>query len=116
MKLRWKSFIASPINVEMSRPNNIRILSLWLVFTCFCHNESYASDTDTFVVGGSGVNGTIVMGYLMDQIGPPYRIGAIGMAIARGQEEGLLPGYNFRYVTGNCRIKTTGPVNFSWVF
>jgi hypothetical protein len=53
--------------------------------------------TKTVVIGESGVNGTIVIGYLMDQLKPPYRTGAISMAIHDGQARGLLPGYNFRY-------------------
>jgi hypothetical protein len=52
--------------------------------------------TKTVMVGDTGVNGTIVIGYLMDQLKPPYRIGAIGMALHDGQARGLLPGFNFR--------------------
>jgi hypothetical protein len=48
------------------------------------------------VIGDSNANGTIVVGYLMDQLRPPYRIGALSMAIRDWQASGLLPGYNFR--------------------
>jgi hypothetical protein len=51
---------------------------------------------ETVVLGNGTNNKTIVMGYLMDQVGPPYRIGAISMAIQNGQKRGLLPGYSFR--------------------
>jgi hypothetical protein len=71
------------------------VLSLLLVSYCVSGGKSSGTDADTFVVGGSGINGTIVMGYLMDQFVPPYRIGAIGLAVADGQAKGLLPGYNF---------------------
>lgn len=63
--------------------------------------NSDVADSDqesVVVVGNSSVNGTIVVGYLMDQLGPPYRIGAISMAIDSAKARGLLPGYNFRYV------------------
>lgn len=51
----------------------------------------------TVVIGNSNAKETIVIGYMMDQLAPPYRIGAISMAIQDGQTNGLLRGYNFRY-------------------
>jgi hypothetical protein len=59
------------------------------------------------VIGKSNANGTIVVGYLMDQLGPPYRIGALSMAIQDWQASGLLPGYKFRYVFANMNLPNT---------
>jgi hypothetical protein len=38
----------------------------------------------------------IRIGYMMDQLEPPYRAGAITMALRQAQADGLLSGYNFR--------------------
>ena len=56
------------------------------------------SSEKTVLIGNSSANATVVIGYLMDQLGPPYRLGALSMAIQDGQSRGLLTAYNFRYV------------------
>ena len=57
-------------------------------------------DVEDVIIGpynsSASVNVTIVVGYLMDQLKPPYRVGAISMAINDGRASGLLPGYQFR--------------------
>jgi len=71
-------------------------------YACYCDCEftdgQNGKFVDTVVIGNDSSNGTITIGYLMDQLIPPYRIGAIQLAIADGQANGLLPGYNFRFV------------------
>ena len=56
---------------------------------------------NTVLIGNSSANGTIFLGYMMDQLKAPYRIGAIRLALENGQANGLLLGFNFRYV---CHI------------
>jgi hypothetical protein len=56
-------------------------------------NNAYV---ETVVVGNANASGTISVGYLMDQLSAPYRIGAIQMAIEDGQANGFLTGFNFR--------------------
>jgi hypothetical protein len=70
---------------------------------CRCEDEvtTVATNTlndyiETVNVGDPNATKTIVIGYLMDQINPPYRIGAIAMAIADAQANGLVLGYNFK--------------------
>jgi hypothetical protein len=53
------------------------------------------NSTQTVVIGDPNASRTIVMGYLMDQLVAPYRIGAISKAINEGQANGLLQGFNF---------------------
>lgn len=79
-------------------------MQLTLMYAGFCYKDcrsntfdcNFDNGNETIVIGNSSANGTIVMGYLMDQLKPPYRIGAISMAIHDGQARGLLPGFNFR--------------------
>ena len=79
---------------------------LFSVIDCWaqsCDDPSCLINGDTFVIGNSTAKGTIRIGYLMDldqmsATNSPYRIGAISMAIADGQANGLLRGYNFRFV------------------
>lgn len=54
--------------------------------------------TKQFSVGNATARQTVSIGYFMDQLSPPYRIGAIRMALEDGQAKGLLPGFNFRCV------------------
>jgi len=65
-----------------------------------CSNPSSPSNYKTspteVVFGNASANGSIVIGYMMDQLTAPYRVGAIQMALERGQASGLLRGYNFR--------------------
>lgn len=42
-------------------------------------------------------NKTIKIGYFLQESQPPYRIGAIKMAVDQAQADGLLPDYNYRY-------------------
>ena len=53
-------------------------------------------DVETVFVGNANASDTISVGYMMDQLSAPYRIGAIKMAIEDGQAKGLLTGFNFR--------------------
>jgi hypothetical protein len=48
------------------------------------------------VSGSSAANGTIVIAYLMEQLSPPYDIGAISMAVKAMQASGYLADYNVR--------------------
>jgi hypothetical protein len=59
---------------------------------------SSSSHIETAVIGNASGKGTIVIGYLMDQLSAPYRIGAIQLAIEDGQANGLLQGFGFKYV------------------
>jgi hypothetical protein len=43
-------------------------------------------------------NKTIRIGYFLQDTAPPYRVGAINLAIRQAQDDGLMPGYNFRYL------------------
>jgi hypothetical protein len=52
--------------------------------------------TDAIIIGNPNATKTIEIGYLMDQLTPPYRIGAMSIAVKDGQAKGLLKGYNFR--------------------
>jgi hypothetical protein len=77
-----------------------------------CGGLCAASNT-TIVIGNANASKTIVIGYLMDQLAPPYRIGAIQIAIEEGQAYGLLPEYNFRlaqrYTAADVRHIETHP-------
>lgn len=81
--------------IEQSRSNNNFVVSS---SSGSDTNNNHANFVGTAVIGNSSGRGTIVMGYLMDQLSAPYRIGAIQMAIEDGQANGLLQGFNFRYL------------------
>ena len=51
-----------------------------------------------FAIQGNNNNRTIRIGYFLQTSSPPYRIGAINLAIDRAKSDGLLSGFNFRYV------------------
>jgi len=78
-------------------------LFLWWWYSMSILYEVHADRTDSVAqlkqvfIGNSNSTDTIVIGYVMDQLAPPYRIGAIQLALQNGQSNGLLPGYNFRY-------------------
>jgi hypothetical protein len=50
------------------------------------------------IVPRGSLNKTIIrFGYLMQESAPPYRVGAINLAIRNAQSDGLLQGYSFRF-------------------
>jgi len=65
-------------------PRLLLLLLLVLVQILLSINQAASSSADK----------TIRIGYLMDSM---PRAGAINVAIERAQNDGLLPGYNFRY-------------------
>jgi hypothetical protein len=66
----------------------------------FCHN-SHTLSIAVFlfliaaVAYGTG-NKTLRIGYFLQESQPPYRIGAIKLAIDKAQADGWLPDYNYR--------------------
>ena len=95
-------------NLEPSAPTvMISMLSFAHIigfFASTCHGatvitsitgETTGSD-DVVVIGYPDANNTIVIGYMMDQVGPPYRLGALSMSIENNLAGGLLTNYNFR--------------------
>jgi hypothetical protein len=62
----------------------------------------------TVVIGNSSATNTISIGYIMDQLTPPYRIGAMQLAIQDGQAKGLLRNFNFRLYI--CFFKTSAEI------
>lgn len=64
-----------------------------IIFTAF-----FAATLFQIVVAGAAVTGskTLRIGYFLQESQPPYRIGAIKMAIDQAQADGLLPDYNYR--------------------
>lgn len=50
------------------------------------------------IVPRGSLNKTIIrFGYLMQESAPPYRVGAINLAIRNAQSDGFLQGYSFRF-------------------
>ena len=43
-------------------------------------------------------NNTIRIGYLLQEYAPPYRVGAINLAIRHAKSRGLLPDYRIKFV------------------
>lgn len=62
---------------------------------CASQTSVNRNNTQTVVIGDPNAKKTVVIAYLMDQLEPPYRIGAISKAINEGQANGLLQGFNF---------------------
>ena len=71
-----------------------------LLCALYCNCDGLQNDV-TVVIGNSSATRTISIGYIMDQLMPPYRIGAIKVGIEDGQRNGLLQNYNFRFVIKN---------------
>jgi hypothetical protein len=72
---------------------------LFCIFFFSYDNTNGLEDGVTVVIGNSSATRTISIGYIMDQLGPPYRIGAIQLAIQNGQAMGLLQDFNFRFTS-----------------
>jgi len=68
------------------------------------HSGVQMNAQNTVIIGNSSAKGTIAIGYMMDQLTAPYRIGAILLALENGQANGLLRDYNFRYVISTLII------------
>jgi hypothetical protein len=83
--------------VLLTQHFSLKLFAIFVVGLSACNNEAVAAGSVT--IGNANASKTIVIGYLTDQLAPPYRIGALQMAIEDGQANGLLPDYNFRCAT-----------------
>jgi len=108
------------LTIDMSNISLERSAASMILLTLFAHVISFHSrpccgarpggidvvadsaSEEIVVIGSPDANGTIVVGYLMDQVDPPYRIGALSMSIENGIANGLLDKFNFR-----CVIRVT---------
>ena len=85
------------------------VLVLLMLWSSSMWNAVHADGTESIggltqvFIGNISSNMTIAIGYVMDQLVPPYRIGAIQLALQDGQSSGLLPGYRFRLSLRNIR-------------
>jgi hypothetical protein len=77
--------------MEIMIESQVRIIIMILVTSLM---TSCDADDDISTVLTD--NKTIRIGYFVQESNPPYRIGAIQLAIDRARQEGLLDGYNIR--------------------
>ncbi len=60
---------------------------------------SFTTENVLIPAGASSTfNKTIRIAYLLQNFEPPYRVGSINLAIEQAQQNGMLQGYNFRFV------------------
>jgi hypothetical protein len=75
------------------------MLQFWLaavILVCSIHSSNAADNSS---LATDVAIGTIKIGYLLSESKPPYRAGAINLAIEQAQSDGLLQGFNIRYVS-----------------
>jgi len=80
-------------------PSRIRRFAVaFAVVSLLTERQRRSAFADVQIVPPPIENATdIRIGYFMQESQPPYRIGAIQLAIDRARADGLLPGYSIRY-------------------
>jgi hypothetical protein len=91
----WVPEMLVVIDIGLSRKSTFKVRPMLLFVKWFSYiililcveqyHCSSSSHVETAVFGNASGRGTIAIGYLMDQLSAPYRIGAIQLAIEDGQ-------------------------------
>ena len=73
-----------------------RLISLAVVLTATAEATANTSIENGHQIDDG--NNTIRIGYLLQEYAPPYRVGAINLAIRHAKSRGLLPDYRIKFV------------------
>lgn len=77
-------------------PKILKMHQFWRTAAILMSLIQSARAADNASLSDDVQNGTIKIGYLLAESSPPYRAGAINLAIEQAKSDGLLPGFNFR--------------------